>query len=95
MFNFLKYLPQILLKFKDVSASYAKETGEERPFYLSRTFVFSALCFIATLITAITGTIIDENFLGVLADNIPTIISGIIAIIGAVLSFIAQWKRND
>lgn len=94
MINFLKYLPQILLGFKDVSDKYKTETGEGRPWYLSRTFIFSALCFIGTGVTIITGITFDQEQIKVVADNAVTIITAVIAIVGAVMSFIAQWKSK-
>ena len=92
--QFLKYLPQILLGFKDVSDKYKTETGEGRPWYLSRTFIFSALCFIGTGVTIITGITFDQEQIKVVADNAVTIITAVIAIVGAVMSFIAQWKSK-
>ena len=94
MLQFLKYLPQILLGFKDVSDKYKTETGEGRPWYLSRTFIFSALCFIGTGVTIITGITFDQEQIKVVADNAVTIITAVIAIVGAVMSFIAQWKSK-
>ena len=94
MLQFLKYLPQILLGFKDVSDKYKTETGEGRPSYLSRTFIFSALCFIGTGVTIITGITFDQEQIKVVADNAVTIITAVIAIVGAVMSFIAQWKSK-
>lgn len=95
MFTFIKYLPKILLGFKDVSEKYKEETGNNRPVYLSRTFIFSLLCFIGTGVTVVTGMVIDPNLLQILADNLPAFISAIIAIVGAIGSFVAQWKRNQ
>lgn len=94
MITYLKYLPQVLLAFKDVSQKYEAETGQGRPWYLSRTFVFSALCFLSTLITIATGVTFDKNTIAVVADAVPQIIAGAIALIGAILSFIAQWKST-
>lgn len=94
MFTFLKYLPQVILAFKDVSDTYKEETGKDRPWYLSRTFLYSALCFVGTLVTIIFGVKLDEEQIKVVADNLPTIISGVIALVGAILSFIAQWKSK-
>ena len=94
MITFIKYLPKVLLGFKDVSDKYKEETGQGRPWYLSRTFIFSALCFIGTLITIVTGISIDPQLLNTLADNLPTLISSIIALVGAILSFLAQWKSQ-
>jgi len=94
MIEILKYLPKILFAFQDVSKQYKEETGEGRPWYLSRTFIFSALCFIGTIVTVVTGVTFDEAQIKTLADNAPTLISAIIAIVGAVMSFIAQAKRQ-
>lgn len=94
MITFIKYLPKVLLGFKDVSDKYKEETGQGRPWYLSRTFIFSALCFIGTLITIVTGISIDPQLLNTIADNLPTLISSIVALVGAILSFLAQWKSQ-
>jgi hypothetical protein len=94
MLTFLKYLPQILLGFKDVSDKYKQETGSGRPWYLSRTFIFSALCFLGTGITIITGISFEQEQIKVVADNAVTIITAVISIIGAILSFVAQWKSK-
>ena len=94
MLTFLKYLPSILLKFKDVSDTYKQETGEGRPWYLSRTFVFSALCLCGTGATIATGVVFDQAQIKVVADNVVTIVTAGIALVGAVISFIAQWKSK-
>lgn len=94
MITYLKYLPQVLLAFKDVSKIYEAETGQGRPWYLSRTFTFSALCFISTLITIATGVQFDKTTIAIVADAMPQIIAGAIALVGAILSFVAQWKST-
>lgn len=94
MFTFLKYLPKILFGFKDVSDTYQTETGEGRPWYLSRTFIFSALCFIGTIVTILTGITFDEVQIKAIADNAVTVITALVAIIGAVMSFVAQIKSK-
>ena len=97
MFQYLKYLPKILFGFKDVSDTYKTETGENRPWYLSRTFIYSLLCFLGTIATIITGIAFDEEQIKAIADNTPSLITAIIAIVGAIMSFVAQIKskRND
>lgn len=94
MLTFLKYLPQILLRFKDVSDSYETETGAGRPWYLSRTFVFSALCFLGTLATVLFGISYDSAVLQELANNIVTVVTALIAVVGAIMSFVAQVKSK-
>lgn len=95
MFQYLKYLPKILFMFKDVSDTYKAETGENRPWYLSRTFIYSLLCFFGTIATIVTGITFDEAQIKAIADNLPTLITAVIAIVGAVMSFIAQAKRKQ
>ncbi len=94
MFQYLKYLPSILFKFKDVSDAYKEETGQGRPWYLSRTFIYSLLCFLGTIATIVTGITFDEEQIKAIADNTPSLITAIIAIVGAIMSFIAQAKSK-
>ena len=94
MITFIKYLPKVLLGFKDVSDKYKEETGQGRPWYLSRTFIYSSLCFLGTLIAIGTGITVDPQLINTIADNLPTLISSVIALVGAILSFIAQWKSQ-
>ncbi len=94
MFTLLKYLPKIIFGFKDVSKQYKEETGEGRPWYLSRTFLYSALCFVWTLVTVGTGVELEKEKLDAIADNVTVIIPAVIALVSAILSFIAQFKRK-
>jgi len=94
MFQYLKYLPSILFKFKDVSDAYKEETGQGRPWYLSRTFIYSLLCFLGTIATIATGITFDEAQIKAIADNTPSLITAIIAIVGAIMSFVAQAKSK-
>jgi hypothetical protein len=94
MFQYLKYLPKILFGFQDVSDVYKAETGENRPWYYSRTFIFSALCFISTLATIFFGITFNEDQLKIIAENVPTLITTLVAIIGAIMSFVAQFKSK-
>ncbi len=94
MFQYLKYLPKIIFGFKDVSDTYKAETGENRPWYLSRTFIYSLLCFLGTIATIATGITFDEEQIKAIADNTPSLITAIIAIVGAIMSFIAQAKSK-
>lgn len=94
--KYLKYLPQILFGFKDVTEKYQQETGRGRPWYASRTFVYSALCFVGTVVTIVFGVELDKVQLQELADNLTVAVPAVIAIVGAVMSFVAQIrsKRN-
>jgi uncharacterized membrane protein YkvI len=94
MFAILKYLPKIIFGFKDVSNEYKEVTGENRPWYLSRTFLYSALCFVGTLVTIGTGIELEKEKIKAIADNVTVIIPAVIALVSAVMSFIAQFKRK-
>lgn len=87
-------MPKILFGFKDVSDEYKETTGEGRPWYMSRTFIFSALCFIATIATIFTGVTFDEEQIKAIADNLPSLITASVAIVGVIMSFVAQVKSK-
>jgi len=95
MLALLKYLPKIIFGFKDVSTEYKEATGEGRPWYLSRTFLYSALCFAGTLVTIGTGIELDKKQMEVIADNVAVIIPAVIALICAIMSFVAQIRSKN
>jgi hypothetical protein len=94
MFQVLKYLPKIIFGFKDVSAEYKDATGNGRPWWLSRSFLYSALCFIGTLVTVGTGIELDKVQLEAIADNVVIIIPAIIAFVTAIMSLVAQIRSK-
>lgn len=94
MWQYLKYIPKIIFGFKDISKQYKAETGEGRPWYLSRTFLYSALCFVGTLVTIVTGIELEPEKLQAIADNVTIIIPAVIALVSAIMSFVAQFKRK-
>jgi len=97
MFQYLKYLPKILFGFKDVSDQYKEETGNNRPVILSRTFINSLVCFLATIASVALGVDFDDGQVKVVADNTATIILAGVGLYTAIMSFVAQVKskRNE
>jgi hypothetical protein len=93
MFTFLKYIP-LLLKFKDVTDVYKKETGENKPWYISRTFFGSAIAFIFTCLAVFFGLVVDANTVAIVADNAYTISSAIVALYGIIMTFVGQIKKK-
>jgi hypothetical protein len=93
MFSFLKYIP-LLLKFKDVTEVYKEETGQDKPWYLSRTFLGSAIAFIFTCLAVFFGIVVDAGTIQIVVDNISTIISAIVALYGIIMTFIGQIKKK-
>lgn len=94
MFNFLKYLP-LLLKLKDIAEVYKQETGENKPWYLSRTFVGSIIAFVFTCLTVFLGIEFDQGQITFLTDNISTMITTGIALYGVIMSFIGQIFKKQ
>jgi len=93
MFSFLKYIP-LLLRFKDVTEVYKEETGENKPWYMSRTFLGSAIAFIFTCLAVFFGIVVDAGTIEIVVNNISTIISAIVALYGIIMTFIGQIKKK-
>jgi len=93
MFSWLKYIP-LLLKFKDVADTYRKETGENKPWYLSRTFLGSAIAFIFTCLAVIFGITVDNETITVVVNQISTLIPAIIALYGIVMTIVGQITKS-
>lgn len=93
MFQFLKYIP-LLLKFKDVTEIYKDETGKDKPWYMSRTFLGSAIAFIFTCLAVFFGIVVDAATIQIVVDNTSTIISGLVAVYGIILTLIGQIKKK-
>lgn len=91
--NFLKYLP-LLLRFKNVSEVYQEETGQGKPWYLSRRFIGLIVAIIFAIITLRTGITIDEALSLQLADHLISVITAGVALYGIVLGIIGHFKRT-
>ena len=92
MFALLRYLPKIIFGFKDISAEYKEATGEGRPWYYSRGFIHSVICFAGTMVTAFVGITIDPKLFDVIADNATILLPAAISLITAVMSIIGQIR---
>ena len=90
--NILKYLP-LILKFKNISAVYQEETGQGKPFYMSRRFIGLVITVIFAIVTIWTGVTIDDAVSLQIADNIVAVITAIITLYGVVLGIIGQVKK--
>lgn len=93
MFQFLKYIP-LLLKFKDVTEVYKEETGQDKPWYMSRTFLGSAIAFIFTCLAVFFGIVVDAGTIEIIVNNTSTIISAIVALYGIVMTLVGQIKKK-
>src|SRR3990167_10626230 len=82
--SFLRYLP-LILKFKNIAEVYKEETGQGKPFYLSRRFIGLVITAIFAIITIWTGVTIDDVLSLPIADNIVAITTAVIALYGVVL----------
>ena len=93
MFSFLKYIP-LLLRFKDVTEVFKEETGKDKPWYMSRTFLGSAIAFIFTCLAVFFGIVVDAGTIEIIVNNVSTIISGVVAVYGIILTLIGQIKKK-
>lgn len=91
--NFLKYLP-LILKFKNVSEVYKEETGDGKPFYLSRRFIGLLITIIFAIVTVKTGITVDEALSAQIAEHVVSIITALVALYGIVLGIIGHFKRT-
>ena len=93
MFKLLKFVPLVALG-KDVRASVAEESGKERPFWLSRRFIGSALTLIAGFCAIQFGVKLDAETLTKLTDNITQLATVVMTLWGLVVTVIGYFKRN-
>jgi len=85
----------LILKFRDIANIYKEETGKNKEWWLSRTFIGSLVAFLSTIATVLWGVEFDEEGVKVIGDSIFQIISAAVAIYGIILTFIGQWKKNQ
>lgn len=81
----LKYI-KLLAMLKDVSAAYKEATGNDRPFYLSRGLWSAVIIFIAAILKAAFGYVLDDTTVNTIADNIVTISTSASTIIPAIVA---------
>jgi len=90
--SFLRYLP-LILKFKNISEVYREETGQGKPFYMSRRFIGLVITVIFAIVTIWTGVTVDDAISLQIADNIVAVITAVITLYGVVLGIIGQVKK--
>jgi uncharacterized membrane protein len=85
----------LILKFSDVSKVYKEETGKDKRWWLSRTFIGSLIAFLATAVTVFFGIEISDGQVEVIVNSLSTIIPAAIALYGVVMTFIGQVKKQQ
>ena len=88
-----KYIP-LILRFKNISDVYQEETGQGKPFYMSRRFVGLVIAAVFAIVTLRTGITIDEALSLQMADNVISLITAGITLYGIVLGIIGHFKRT-
>ena len=91
--NILKYL-SLILRFKNISKVYQEETGQGKPFYISRRFIGLIITAVFAVITIWTGVTIDEVLSLQVADHVVAVITAVIALYGIILGIIGHFKRT-
>lgn len=89
----LKYL-SLILRFRNVAEVYKEETGEGKPFYYSRRFIGLVITVIFAVVTMKTGIVLDDNLSALIADNVVSVITALVALYGVVLGIIGHFKRS-
>lgn len=89
----LKYL-SLILRFRNVAEVYKEETGEGKPFYLSRRFIGLLITIIFAIVTVRTGITIDEALSAQIAEHVVSLITALVALYGIILTVIGHFKRT-
>ncbi len=91
----LKFIP-LILKGKSVANIYEEETGQGKPWFLSRRFFGAIITFIGAAAGIYFGVNItlDEGMVNVLTDNIEGAVAAGIGIYGVILHVIGWVKRH-
>src|SRR3989304_10149004 len=75
--NILKYLP-LILKFKNISAVYQEETGQGKPFYMSRRFIGLVITVIFAIVTIWTGVAVGDAISFQIVHNMRAVVRGLL-----------------
>lgn len=89
----LKYL-SLILRFRNVAEVYKEETGEGKPFYLSRRFIGLLITIIFAIVTVRTGITIDEALSAQIAEHVVSLITALVALYGIILTVIGHFTRT-
>lgn len=93
--NILKFIP-LLLKGKSIADVYEEETGQGKPWYLSRRFFGAIITFIGAVAGVYFGVdvTLDEGMVNVLTDNIGSAVAAGIGLYGVILHIVGWIKRH-
>lgn len=90
MFKYIK----LLMAWQDVSTVYKEEKGKDRPFYLSRRFIGSALGLLGVFLHVQFGITLEEATQGSLVDNVEKLIPAGIVVYGSGMAIVSFAKRT-
>lgn len=91
--NFLKFLP-LIMKGKSIADAYREETGQEKPFYMSRRFIGAVIAFIGAALGIASGIQLDANVIESITGNVEALISAAIALYGGMLAIVGAVKTQ-
>ncbi len=91
--NFLRFLP-LIMKGKSIADAYRDETGQDKPFYMSRRFIGAAIAFIGAALGIASGIQLDANVLDSITGNVEVLISAGIALYGGILAIVGVVKKQ-
>ena len=91
--GFLKYLP-LLLQGRSIATAYKEETGQGKPFYLSRRLIGLVITLIGAIVSLYFGVTLDSAILASIADNMVTVISAIATLYGVIIGIIGVIRKN-
>lgn len=83
--NITKYIKLFGL-FKDISSAYKEETGNDRPFYLSRGFWSAVAIFLAAVLKTAFGYVLDDTTVNTIVDNAVTVSASVSTIVPAIVA---------
>ena len=93
MFKWMKYLA-LAPTFKDMRTVYEQETGQGRPFYMSRRFRGSLIAGLATIAAVHYGVDFSPETIINISENLERVISAVTAIYGFVMILVGTVKRK-
>src|SRR3990167_8987083 len=80
--------------FKDMRTVYEQETGQGRPFYMSRRFRGSLIAGVATIAAVHYGVDFSPETIINISENLERVISAVTAIYGFVMILVGTVKRK-
>jgi len=89
MFKYIK----LLMAWQDVSTVYKEEQGKDRPFYLSRRFIGSAIGLLGVFLHVQFGISLDEATQISLINNVEKFIPAGIIVYGSGMAIVSFAKK--